>query len=92
MRGVVRRLSAQLKRDRPVDDDIDKFNRFVSIKGVGFAFSSDIGIDLIDIMRVSTMGEILWDVVRVSAEQARDYCLDPENRCLASYAASRSNR
>jgi hypothetical protein len=59
--------------------------------GVGFAFSSDIGIDLIEIMRVSTMGESLWDVVRVSAEQARDYCLDPENRCVARYAASRSN-
>ncbi|MEH6519465.1 MAG: hypothetical protein V7742_22540 [Halioglobus sp.] len=59
--------------------------------GVGFAFSSDIGIDLIDIMRDSTMRESLWDVVRVSAEQARDYCLDPQNRCVARYAAARSN-
>ena len=59
--------------------------------GIGFGFSSDIGIDLIDIMRVSAMGESLWDVVRVSAEQARDYCLDPQNRCVARYAAARSN-
>jgi hypothetical protein len=36
MRGVVRRLSAQLKRDRPVDDDIGKFNWCVSIKTVFF--------------------------------------------------------
>jgi hypothetical protein len=36
MRGVVRRLSAQLKRDRPVDDDIGKFNWFASIKIVFF--------------------------------------------------------
>lgn len=57
--------------------------------GVGFAFSSEVGLELIDIMRASSMGESLWDVVRVSAEQARAYCNNPQNRCVARYEANR---
>jgi hypothetical protein len=59
--------------------------------GIGFAFSSDIGLDLIDIMRPSGLGENLWEVVRVSAEQARAYCFNPQNHCVARYEAARSN-
>lgn len=57
--------------------------------GVGFAFSSDIGLDLIAIMRHSSLGDSLWDVVKDSAEQARAYCLDPQNTCVARYEAVR---
>ena len=59
--------------------------------GVGFAFSSEVGLELIEIMRVSSMGESLWDTVKVSAEQARDYCIDPSNRCVARYEADRGS-
>lgn len=57
--------------------------------GVGFAFSSDIGLDLIDIMRRSGLGEDLWDVVKDSAEQARAFCLNPQNACVTRYEAAR---
>jgi hypothetical protein len=59
--------------------------------GVGFAFSSEVGLDLISLMQAGAMGESLWEVVRVSAEQARAYCLDPQNRCVARYEAARRN-
>ena len=66
-------------------DDIYEIQRV----GVGFAFSSGVGLDLIDIMRVSAMGESLWDVVKASAEEARAYCLNPQNRCVSRYEAAR---
>ena len=59
--------------------------------GIGFAFSSDIGLDLINIIRSSGLGENLWEVVRESAEQARAYCTNSQNRCIARYEAVRSN-
>jgi hypothetical protein len=68
-------------------DEIYEFQRV----GTGFAFSSDIGLDLINLMEVGTMGESLWEVVRESAEQARAYCLEPQNRCVARYEAARRN-
>ena len=57
--------------------------------GVGFAFSSDIGLDLIEIMLHSGLREDVWEIVKDSAEQARAFCLDPENACVARYAAAR---
>jgi hypothetical protein len=59
--------------------------------GIGFAFSSDIGLGLIDIMQASSLGEDIWGVVRVSAEQARAYCLAPQNACVARYQAAKIN-
>jgi hypothetical protein len=58
--------------------------------GIGFGFSSDVGFDLIEIMRGSNLRESLWDVVEVSAEQARDHCLAPQNRCVARYESART--
>ncbi|NCF21071.1 MAG: hypothetical protein GWP63_22850 [Haliea sp.] len=58
--------------------------------GIGFAFSSDIGFRVIEIMRPSGLGENLWDLVKESAVQARTYCLDPQNACIARYEASRA--
>lgn len=57
--------------------------------GIGFAFSSDIGLGLIDIMERSGMGEDLWGIVKDSAEQARAYCLNPNNSCVPRYEAAR---
>ena len=68
-----------------VSDEIYEIQRV----GVGFAFSSDVALDLIEIMRVSGMGESLWDVVKLSAEQAKAYCSNTQNRCVARYEAAR---
>ena len=58
--------------------------------GIGFAFSSDIGLRVIEIMRPSGLGENLWDVVKESAVQARTYCLDSKNACITRYEAARA--
>jgi hypothetical protein len=68
-----------------ISDEIYEVQRV----GVGFAFSSEVGLDLIEIMRVSTMGESLWDVVKVSAEHGKAYCMNPKNRCVSRYEAAR---
>ena len=59
--------------------------------GVGFGFSSDIGLELIDIMRQSGLREDLWEIVKESAEQARAFCLNPKNACVARYEAARGS-
>jgi hypothetical protein len=68
-------------------DDIYKFE----VTAVGFAFSSDIGLDLIALFRASTLSGETWDIISDSAEQARAYCLNPKNVCVARYEAARKN-
>jgi hypothetical protein len=59
--------------------------------GVGYMFSSNIGLGVIEQMTKSSMNDRAWDVIAQSAEQARAYCLNPQNPCAARYEAARSN-
>lgn len=54
---------------------------------IGFAFSSDLGIAYIDIMRASAMSSDTLDVVHQSALDAREYCKSPDNVCTDRYEA-----
>ena len=60
--------------------------------GVGFVFSSDIGLELIDIFRASAMDDKVWEAISVSANEARTYCLNSTNKCMARYEALRGNK
>jgi hypothetical protein len=60
-------------------------------RGIGFSFSSDIGLDMVAIFRASTLGTEIWDIIEESAKQARDYCLNPQNACVARYEAARDS-
>jgi hypothetical protein len=54
--------------------------------GVGFSFSSDIGLEVIDVFRSSqSLKNDSWEVVSESAEQARAYCDNSQNACLDRY-------
>jgi hypothetical protein len=54
--------------------------------GVGFSFSSDIGLEVIDAFRSSkALENDAWNIIGESAEQARAYCLNPQNACLDRY-------
>ena len=61
-------------------------------QAVGFAFSSDIGIDLVDIFRASGLGSEIWEIIGESARKARAYCLNPQNACVARYEAARDTK
>ena len=63
-------------------DDVYEVER----AAIGFAFSSDIGLEVIDVFRGSQVLENdSWEVISQSAEQARAYCGDPKNACLDRY-------
>lgn len=54
--------------------------------GVGFAFASDMGSEVIDIFRGSqSLENDTWSVIDESAKRARVYCDNPENVCLDRY-------
>ena len=57
--------------------------------GIGFAFSSDLGMEMIDIMQASSLNDNSWAHIAESAEQARSFCQNPENRCLGRFEAAR---
>lgn len=59
--------------------------------GVGFMFSSNIGLGVIEQMTKSSMNDRAWSIIAQSAEQARTYCLNPQNPCAARYEAARKN-
>jgi hypothetical protein len=59
---------------------------------IGFVFSSEAGLDIIDLMQESALSDESWSVVSDSAMQAQAYCLNPENRCAARYEAARNDR
>jgi hypothetical protein len=58
---------------------------------IGFAFSSDIGIAYIDILRTSEMRSDTLDLVYQSAVNAREYCKNPDNVCTGRYEAAFKN-
>jgi hypothetical protein len=60
-------------------------------RAVGFSFSSDIGLNLVALFRASTLSGEVWDIIGESAEQARAYCLNPQNECLARFEAARGS-
>jgi hypothetical protein len=57
--------------------------------GIGFVFSSDAGLELIDIFRASALDNAVWKTISESTEAARKYCLDSANKCMARYEAIR---
>jgi hypothetical protein len=57
---------------------------------IGFTFSSDIGLDLIELMQQSELGELSWSEVKDSAIKARAYCLNPKHKCAAMYEEVRN--
>ena len=61
----------------------------VEKSGIGFAFASSIGRDVIESFHSSDAlrGEV-WGIIRESSEQARAYCADPQNICLDRYKTS----
>jgi hypothetical protein len=67
-----------------VSDDI--YDR--QLVGAGFMFSSDIGLKLIAIMRASSLDDAAWELLSESAENARAFCLNPKNECVARYDAT----
>ena len=71
-----------------IPDDIYELQRV----GLGFIFSSDIGLEVIALMRASNLADKSWDVVSESAKLARAYCLNPSNSCVARYEAIRASK
>ena len=59
---------------------------------IGFTFSSEIGLEVIELMRQSEMGESSWGVVKESAMKARAYCLNSKHKCAAMYEEIRNNK
>ena len=59
--------------------------------GIGFVFSSDVGLDLVEIFRASALDSKVWEAISESAKAARKYCINPANRCLARYEAIRES-
>ena len=57
--------------------------------GIGFVFSSDAGLELIDMFRPTAMDNLTWEVISVSAREARAYCQNSSNKCMARYKAVR---
>jgi hypothetical protein len=57
--------------------------------GIGFAFSSDLGFETVDIMLGSTLNDASWAYISESAKQARIFCQNPSNRCLSRFEAAR---
>ena len=60
-------------------------------RAVGFSFSSDIGLNLVALFQASTVGGEVWDIIGESAKQAKAYCLNPQNACVARYEAARGS-
>ncbi|MEH6519562.1 MAG: hypothetical protein V7742_23035, partial [Halioglobus sp.] len=60
--------------------------------GLGYVYSSNIGIELIDTMRASALGDKVWEALSESAEAARAYCLSSKNKCLARYEAATADK
>ena len=60
-------------------------------RGVGFAFSSDVGRGVIEIFRASDLASEVWDIIDQSSKQAQAYCLNSENRCVSRYSAGLRN-
>jgi hypothetical protein len=58
-------------------------------RAIGFSFSSDAGLDFITLMSASALGDEIWYIIGESATQARAYCLNPDNRCVARFEAAR---
>ena len=71
-----------------IPDDIYELQKV----GVGFIFSSDIGLEVIALMRASKLADTTWEALSESAENARAYCLDPKNICVARYEAIRADK
>jgi hypothetical protein len=59
--------------------------------GIGFIFSSEAGLELIDIFRPTAMDNQTWKVIGVSAKEARTYCQNPANKCMARYESVRES-
>ncbi len=59
--------------------------------GIGFVFVSDAGFELIDLFRASAVDDKTWEAISASAKEARKYCLNSANRCMARYEALREN-
>ena len=68
-------------------DDMYEYER----RAVGFSFSSDIGLSLVALFQASSVGGEVWDIIGESAEQARAYCLNPQNKCVARFEAARGS-
>lgn len=60
--------------------------------GTGFIFSSDIGLSLIASMQASALRDSIWETLNETAEEARIYCLNPQNVCVARYEAARDDK
>ena len=57
--------------------------------GIGYVFVSDAGFELIDLFRASAMDDKTWEAISASAKEARAYCLNSTNKCMAKYEALR---
>jgi hypothetical protein len=70
-----------------VSDDMYEYEK----RAVGFSFSSEAGLDFVALMRASALGDAIWEIIGESAEQARAYCLNPNNSCVARFEAARKS-
>ena len=59
--------------------------------GIGFIFSSNVGMELIDLFRASALDSEVWEAISASTKSARKYCLNPANICMARYEAIRES-
>ncbi len=71
-----------------IPDDVYELQK----TGLGFIFSSDIGLELIALMSASNLADNSWEVISESAKFARAYCLNPKNSCVARYEAIRGDK
>ena len=60
--------------------------------GVGFVFSSNVGREVIDLFRASALSDQTWEAIDASAVEARSYCLNPQNKCIARYKVVRGTK
>jgi hypothetical protein len=59
--------------------------------GIGFVFSSNLGLELIDLFRASALDNEVWEAIDESAQEARKYCLNTSNKCMERYEGMRAS-
>lgn len=57
---------------------------------IGWAFFSEPAMDYIEILDASNVESPVHSIIRESVNFARDYCNDPENRCVKRYDVQRN--
>lgn len=60
------------------------------LAGLGFGFTSEIGLRFLDIMEASDVKTPTWKLLKESAKTAKAFCESSENECLDRYTQPRN--